>query len=105
MGIGRRKKDYVNNIDRPDWHGQHSGGGTVPSGTDGQTLRYDEYNVIEATSDLTSHSDGTGASIAVDNDTEGVERIRNIVKVQEGNAIPLAADTYQGTILVIHKAP
>lgn len=80
-------------------------GGNLPSGTDGQTLRYDSGNALEATSDLTNHSDGTGSSIAVDNDTEGAERIRNIVKVLEGNAVPDANTTYQGTILIIHKAP
>lgn len=79
------------------------GGSLLPSGTDSQTLRHDG-SAWEVTSDLKSHSDGTGASIAVDNDTEQAERIRNIVKVQEGNTYPDASDTYQGTILVIHKA-
>lgn len=82
------------------------GVGGLPVGSDSQTLRLrNDGTTWEATSDLTNHSDGSGASIAVDNDTEAAERIRNIVKVQEGNPVPDASTTYQGNILVIHKAP
>lgn len=89
MGGSPKKYDVIGHIENTEIHGKHNGSGTIPAGTDGQTLRYNAGNVLEATSDLTLHSDGSGAEVTTDNAIDGeTARIINAIIAETTDALP-----------------
>jgi hypothetical protein len=73
------------------------GGGTLPVGTENQTVRYDVSNTMVATSILKTHTDGS--EVTVDHSTGLLPRLDNTIYKSEDDEFPVASGYTIGTRL------
>ena len=78
--------------------------GAMPTLLDGQILRGSALNEAEATYDITSHSDGTGAEITVDHSTGTDARIISTLYQAASIALPIASNYPIGKLLAVGSA-
>ena len=81
---------------------EDSSSAAMPTLLDGQILRGSVTDEAEATYDITSYSDGSGAEITVDHDTGTSPRIVNLVYVASPGTLVAANTVPVGTLGIIY---
>jgi hypothetical protein len=100
-GSVKKTEDIIAHIRNKPIHRRNAGGGTLPIGTENQTVRYDGSNALVATDTLQTLTDG--ARITTDHFVGTDGRIINVVHISQSESVPAASSYNVGDILLVYS--